>query len=240
VIVVVWTGLILFWVRDENFNAIRPDAKMVERVDGWFAEIAMLSPLDSVKFNDLTAERRSLIQKASGTGAYYINGHEQKLTSTEIIACKAILESSFSKQVKDTLVMFSKSIESARSTDGMQHSDHYISETPMWDFRGVDGFNLDILSDDVQRLIHQLNEIEIYEGGEYRFTGKYTGLVTENDLSLLDDLRNAQKSRWILKPLFWVAAWIVPLLGLGVATLVLVELCRWIVCGFRPSAQSNP
>ena len=239
VIVVVWTGLILFWVRDENFNAIRPDAKMVERVDGWFAEIAMLSPLDPVKFNDLTAERRSLIQKASGTGAYYINGHEQKLTSTEIIACKAILESGFSKQVKDTLVMFSKSIESARSTDGMQYSDHYISETPMWDFRGVDGFNLDILSDDVQRLIHQLNEIEIYEGGGYRFTGKYTGLVTENDLSLLDDLRNAQKSRWILKPLFWVAAWIVPLLGLGVATLVLVELCRWIVRGFRPSAQSH-
>ena len=239
-IAVVWTGLILFWVRDENFNAIRPDAKMVERVDRWFAEIAMLSPLDSGKFNDLMAERRSLIQKAADTGAYYINGREQKLTSPQLIACKAILESGFSDQVKDTIIMTCKNVESARSTEGMQYSDHRISDTSMWDFRGVDGFNLEELSDDVQRLIHQLNEIQIFDGVIYNFTGKFTGLVTENDLSLLDDLRTAQKNRSILKPLFWVAAWIIPLLGLGLATLIAVELCRWIVHGFQPSAQSNP
>jgi hypothetical protein len=65
-------------------------------------------------------------------------------------------------------------------------------------------------------------------------------LVTEKDLSLLDDLKTAQKNRWILKPLFWVAAWIVPLLGLGLATVIAVELSRWIVRGFRPSAQNKP
>ena len=241
VIAVVWTGLILFWVRDEHFDMVRPDVKTVERVDDWFAEIATLSPSDSGKFDDLPTERRRLIQKAADTGAYYINGREQKLTDSELKAYKAILESGFSKQVKDTLVEVCNSshIESAKSLSGIEYSHRWISETPVWDFRGVDGPNLETLSDGVRRLIHQLNEIQIFDGREYQFTGTFTGLVTENDLSLLDDLRNAQKNRWMLKPLFWFAAWIVPLLGLGLATLIMVELFGWIGRGFRPSAHSN-
>ena len=88
VIAVVWSGLILFWVREENFSLVRPDAKMVERVDRWFSEMSMLT--DS-KFDYLSAERRSLIQKAADTGAYHINGREQKLTASELKGYKAVL-----------------------------------------------------------------------------------------------------------------------------------------------------
>ncbi len=250
VIAIVWTGLILFWVRDEYFDMVRPDAKMVERVDHWFAEIAMLNRSDSGQFNDLPAERRSLIQKGADTGAYNINGREQKLTASELKAYKTILESGFSKQVKDTLVDACKSIEPVKSLSSMEYSDYRISHTPVWDFRGVGGLDLKTLSDYVRGIIHQLHEIQIFDEhgynplpgmvGGYTFTGEFTGLVTEKDLSLLDDLRTAQKNRWILKPLFWVVAWIVPLLSLGLATLIVVELCRWIVRGFRPTAQTKP
>ena len=237
-VAVVWTGLILFWIRDERFDMVQPDIKTAERVDDWLAEIGMLNRSDSEKFDNLPAARRSLIQKAADTGAYYINGREQKLTASELEGYKAILESGFSKQVNDTLaeVCDSSHIEGIKSLCNL----NYVHQPPLWDFRGVSYLDLDTLSFYVQRVIHQLNEIQIYEDGEYRFTGKYTGLVTENDLSLLDDLKTAQKNRWILKPLFWFAAWIVPLLGLGLATVIVIEICRWIVRGFRPSAQSNP
>lgn len=238
VIAVVWTGLILFWIRDERFDIVQPDIKMAERVGDWFAEIAILNPSDSSKFDNLPTERQRLIRKAADTGAYYINGREQKLTASELEGYKAILENGFSKQVNDTLAQTcdSSHIEGIKSLCNI----NYIHQPPLWDFRGVSYLDLDTLSFYVQRVIHQLNEIQIYEDGEYRFTGKYTGLVTENDLFLLDDLRTAQKNRWILKPLFWVTAWIIPLLGLWLATLIVVELCRWIARGFRPSAQSNP
>lgn len=250
VIAVIWTGLVLFWVRDEHFDRVRPDAKTVERVDRWFAEIAMLSPSDSGKFERLPPERILLIQKATNTGAYYINGREQKLTASELKAYKAILENGYSEQVKGTLVWTRKNIESLKQLFGTEYSLRYIFKTPAWDFRGVDRLDLETLSDNVRGIIHQLHEIQIFDEhgfnpfpgmvGGYTFTGEFTGLVTENDLSLLDDLKTAKKNRWIMKPLFWVAAWIVPLLSLGLATLMVVELCRWIVRGFRPSAQSNP
>ena len=250
VIAIVWTGLILFWIRDEHFDMVRPDAKTVERVDRWFAEIAMLSPSDSRKIDDLPGERRSLIQKAANTGAYYINGRKQNLTESELKAYKAILENGFSEQVKVTIVRARKNVKPARSLSGLEYSHYRIFHTPAWDFRGMDALNLETLSDSVRGIIYQLNEIQISEGMERHFlfgmvekfqpSGEFTGMVTEKDLSLLDDLRTAQKNRWILKPLFWVAAWIVPLLGLGLATVIVVELCRWIVRGFRRSAQSNP
>lgn len=268
VIAVAWTGLILFWIREEHFDMVRPDAKTVERVDRWFAEIAMLGPSYSGQFSDLPAERRSLIQKATNTGAYNINGREEKLSESEFKACKAILENGFSEQVKVTIVRTCKNIEPIKSLSGMQHSGRYISETPVWDFRGVDNLNLEEMSDFVRGIIHQLDKIQFSEGMEHDFlaekldkiqitegtkrnyasgmvekfkpSGEFTGLKTENDLALLDDLGTAHKNRWILKPLFWVASWIAPLLGLGLATLMLVELCRWIVRGFQPSAQSNP
>ncbi len=250
VIAVVWTGLILFWVRDESFNVTRPDAKTVERVDRWFAEISMLSRSDSEKFDDLPAERRSLIRKAADTGAYHINGREQKLTVSELKGYKAILENGFSEQVKVTMVRAGKNVEPARSLSGLEYSDRYISDTPVWDFRGVRGLGLEALSHMVRGITYQFNEIQISEGMERHFafgmvekfkpSGEFTGLVTEEDLSLLDDLRTALKNRRMLKPLFWVAAWIVPLLGVWLATLIAVQLCRWIARGFRPTAQNKP
>jgi hypothetical protein len=247
VVAVIWTGLILHWIRGENFSSIRPDAKMVERVDSWYSEIAMLSPSDSEQFSDLPAERRNLIQKAANSGVYSINGREQKLTDAELKSYKSILENGYSKQVRDTMIMTCKNVEFARSLSGMEHPDRYISDMPPWDFRGIYGIDSGSLFDEVRRLIHQLHEIQVENGWEknpvfgtqikYDFTGTFTGLVTEKDLSLLDDLSNARKSREIMKPLFWFAPWIVPLLGLCLVTVIMAELFKWIVRGFRPATN---
>lgn len=247
VIAVVWTGLILLWIRNERFEMVRPDAETVDRVDRWFAEIAMLKPSDSGQFDGLTAERLSLIQKATNSAAYYINGREQKLTASQLKACRAILESGFSEQVKVTLVRTCKDVEPARSLSGMQYSDYRRFHTPAWDFRGVDGLDLETLASCVQGIICQLNEIQISEGIERHFalgsvekfrpSGEFTGLLTEKDLALVDDLWAAQKNRWVLKPLFWIAAWLVPIFASLLATVLAVELVRWIIRGFR---QNSP
>ena len=247
VVAVIWTGLILYWIRDENFESIRPDAKMVQRVDAWYSEIEMFCPSDSGQFYDLPKERRALIQKAADSGSYSINGREQKLTDAELKACKAILENGYSKQVKDTLIMIGKELDAVRSLSGMKQPDRYINDMPFWDFRGIYGIDSGSLFNEVRILVHQLREIQVENGWEksavfgtqikYEFTGIFTGLVTEKDLSLLYDLSDAEKSRRIMKPLFWFAAWIVPLFGLCLATVIMAELFRWIIRGFRPAAN---
>lgn len=240
-VAVVWTGLILFWIREEDFNSIRPDARMAERVSQWYAEMSMLS---NSKFDYLPTERRSLIQRAADSGVYKINNREQKLTAAELRGYKAILENGFSEQVQATIARAHKNVEPAESLTGLKNSGRYINETPAWDFRGVRYLYLEGLVQHVRGTIYQFNEIQISRGMERHFifgmveglkpSGEFTGLITEKDLSLLDDLRVALNDRWKLKPLFWVAAWFVPLMTLWFVTIVVVELCRWITRGFQP------
>jgi hypothetical protein len=152
--------------------------------------------------------------------------------------------------VKVTIARACKNVEPIKSLSGMQYSGYRVSKTPVWDFRGVAGLDLTTLSGAVRGVIYQLNEIQISQGMERHFvfgmveklqpSGEFTGLVTEKDWSLLDELQAARKDRWVIKPLFWIAVWIAPLIGFGLATVIVVELGRWIIRGFRPSAEDRP
>jgi hypothetical protein len=240
VIVVAWTGLIIFWVRNENFDVVRPDEKTMERVDRWLGGVDSLRAL-----SDLPKDRRLLIQKSLDTGIYLINGKERKLSPAELKGCKTILENGFSPQVKEAIARAIENVEAARSLSGMDHSFQRYSRinTPMWDFRGMVGLNLENLKGAVQGTVFWINEIQTLDGMESHFavgmvkkfkpSGEFTGLVTEDDFALFYDLQKAQKARWFLKPLFWVTAWLFPLLGLLITGVAGVELVRWIGRGFR-------
>lgn len=247
VIAVVWTGLILFWVRDENFDVVRPDEKMSGRVINWHLDIDQLCGS-----SNLPEDRRRLIQKALNTRAYLINGSERKLTAAELKGCRTILENGFSPQVKAAIVLAS---ESAKDWSSGSMNDRYRTflnrtDTPAWDFRGVGGIDLGNLARAVGDAVFWLNEIQTFPGGMDRryaygmlnkFTpsGEFTGLVTEEDFALQADLWKAQHDRRFLKPLFWVAAWLVPLLGMAVAGVAGVELVRWITRGFRQTGSAR-
>ncbi len=246
VIVVAWTGLIIFWVRNENFDVVRPDEKTMERVDRWLGGVDSLRAL-----SDLPKDRRLLIQKSLDTGIYLINGKERKLSPAELKGCETILENGFSPQVKEAIARAIENAEAARSLSGMDHSFQRYSRinTPMWDFRGMVGLNLENLKGAVQGTVFWINEIQTFEGMEKHFalgmvkkfkpSGEFTGLVTDEDFALFYDLQKLQKARWFLKPLFWVTAWLVPLLGVMITGVAGVELVRWISRGFRNPESSK-
>ena len=111
----------------------------------------------------------------------------------------------------------------------------------MWDFRGIQHLNLERQRDAVLGTVTRLRTfwIQSTSGGWDENTYEPIGLVTEEDYALLDDLWKAQKERRFLKPLFWVTAWLVPLLALLVAGVAVVELLRWIGRGFRRDAPKE-
>lgn len=242
VIAVLWAGLILFWARDDNFDVVRPDEKTLERVDKWLVEVVHLR-----ESSNLPDNRRLLIQKALNTGTYFFNGSERKLTAAELKACRIILENGFSPQVKEAIVRASENAEEARSDTNDRR--YRNLNTPVWDFRGWRGMSLEDLKGDVRGTVFWLNEIQTLEGMEkhvvfgmvkkYTPSGEFTGLMTEEDYALFFNLQKSQKNRWFLKPLFWMAAWLVPLLGMMVAGVVGVELVRWISRGFRNAGSAR-
>lgn len=81
VVTVVWTGLILYWLRSENFQTVRPDEKMTERLDLLLQSVVSLS-----QDTHLPQNRRRLIQKALDTETETINGRQRRLSTAELKA----------------------------------------------------------------------------------------------------------------------------------------------------------
>lgn len=255
VVAVLWTGWVIFLVKDEDFKRVRLDDRTSKRLAPFFSDLDI-----SLKYGLIPHDRSEEIKSALKFGRVINAREDATINALRLNAASNLMATGISQQIREQIARAVKFVEAGNQLWRDQHSEYlkkWKEEGPVdrwWDFRGVEASDYEDAVSQLSGTLYRLEQITreerleiFYFRGQLRITGmpldsgapasplpvKYTGLTTGSDYELLEQMKGLARNRLWVKPLFWLSVWVFPMLAAICAGIVFTELMRWIGRGFQ-------